>query len=266
MSVINQALKKAQRERQQVQDGAAWILSAPTGAAVLPRRGQALWVVAAALFALSLGATLHAWLAGPTAYVGNTLKPVRPVADAAPEARPMQPTKNLETSFRAASQAVPPAPRQRPAQPGTAGVRPIRPVEAPAARRPAVPDADYVSRGNRLYRRGDYQGAIDMYQAALAFDPSDVKARNNLGSAYMQLSLDGRASAAFEAVLQLDSTYSLAYYNMACVRGRAGDVDGAADYLRRAMAIEPRARAWARTDSDFALVRDAPVFRRLLEP
>ena len=149
-----------------------------------------------------------------------------------------------------------------------AAVIPVRPIQFTAARRPSSPatTADYIARGNTFYRQGEYERAVDMFQAALALDPLDVKARNNLGSTYLQLAMDERALAAFQEVLRLDGSYGLAHYNLACVHGRAGNVASAVEYLRQAAAIEPEARAWARTDGDFAPVRNAPEFRRLLEP
>ena len=267
MSIINQALKKAQRERQRAQGGTAWVSPASTGAGAPRRRGQAFWIVTAALFALSLGATLHAWLASPTAHVETASKPDRPVA-APILPQSVQPAMDTATGAKPARQAVDAVPKQRPAEPRTAGVAAVRPVRGATARRPTPPAtaADYTARGNTLYRQGEYHRAIDMYEAALALNPLAVKARNNLGSAYLQLTMDERAAAAFEEALRLDESYSLAYYNLACVQARAGNVNRAAAYLRQAAAIEPEARDWARTDSDFAQVRNAPEFRQLLEP
>lgn len=267
MSIINQALKKAQRERQRASGGTTWVSPASTGADAPRRRGQAFWVVTAALFALSLGATLHAWLTSPTAHVETTSGP-DPLAAAPLPPQPAQPAMDVVKDSIPTRQAVDAVPKQRPAQRRTAGVAPVRPAPGAAARRPAQPAtaANYTARGNTLYRQGEYHRAIDMYEAALALDPLAVKARNNLGSAYLQLAMDDRAAAAFEEALRLDESYGLAYYNLACVQARAGNVNGAAAYLRQAAAIEPLARDWARTDSDFARVRNAPEFRQLLEP
>ncbi len=170
--------------------------------------------------------------------------------------------------FRPARQIVKAVPNSQPDLPRTASIAPVRPAQIALARRPNPPvtAADYIARGNALYRQGKYQRAIDMYQAALALDPLDVKARNNLGSAYLQLTLDDRAMAAFQEVLRLDDSYSLAHYNLACVHARAGNVESAAAYLLQAVAIEPEARDWASADADFASVRNAPEFRQLLEP
>ena len=267
MSIINQALKKAQREQQRDQGGTAWTLPASAEAGAPRRRGQALWIVTAALFALSLGATLHAWLGSPTARVETAFEPGRPATGPMAQAPAAQPAKDAAAASKPARQVVAPVSTPRPAPPSNAGVTPVPPVRAAVARRPAPPAAaDYTARGNALYRQGEYRRAIDMYQAALALDPLDVKARNNLGNAYLQLTMDDRAAAAFQEVLRLDSSYGLAYYNLACVHGRAGNVERAASYLRQAVAVEPKARDWARTDRDFAPVRHAPEFRRLLEP
>ena len=267
MSIINQALKKAQRERQRARGGTTWVSPASTTAGAPHRRGQALWIVTAALFALSLGATLHVWLASPTAHVETASEPDRLAAAPIPP-QPVQPAMDAVTSSKPARLPVDAAAIQRPAQPRTAGVAPVPPVRGVAARRPTQPTtaADYTAHGNILYRQGEYNRAIDMYEAALALNPLAVKARNNLGSAYLQLTMDDRAAAAFEEALRLDDSYGLAYYNLACVQARAGNANGAAAYLRQAAAIEPQARDWARTDSDFARVRNAPEFRQLLEP
>ena len=267
MSIINKALKKAQREQQLVQGSTPWVL--PASAAEAPRRrGQTVWIVGAALFALSLGVTLHAWLASPTAQVETVIEPGRSATDPAPQPEPEKPTKEAGMGFRPARQIVNAVPKSQPDPPRTTSVAPVRPVQTALARRPNPPvtAADYIGRGNALYRQGKYQRAIDMYQAALALDPLDVKARNNLGSAYLQLTLDDRAMAAFQEVLRLDDSYSLAHYNLACVHARAGDVESAAAYLLQAVAIEPEARDWASADADFASVRNAPEFRQLLEP
>ncbi len=268
MSVINQALKKAQREQQLAQGGAAWSLPASAEVRAPRRRGQALWIVTAALFALSLGATLHAWLISPTAHVATVVEPTQSATGPIPQPQPVQSTQKAGARFRPARQVVSPLPEQHLAQPRTASVTPVRPVRVAAARRPAPPAnaADYISRGNVLYREGEYHRAVDMYQSALALNPLDVKARNNLGSSYMQLTMNDHAMAAFQEVLRLDSSYSLAYYNLACVHARTGNVESSAAYLQQAMAIEPDARAWARTDSDFAVVRNTPEFRQLLGP
>jgi Tfp pilus assembly protein PilF len=105
-----------------------------------------------------------------------------------------------------------------------------------------------------------------MYQRALALDPSYVKARNNLASTYLRLTMDEHARTELHKALEADDTYGLAHYNLACVYARAGDSSMAAQHLQRAIALEPQARVWAQTDDDFARVRATSVVQQLLGP
>jgi hypothetical protein len=53
---------------------------------------------------------------------------------------------------------------------------------------------------------------------------------------------------------------------LACVYARSGNSTMAAQYLQQAIALEPQARTWAQTDTDFARVRTAPEVQQLLGP
>ena len=82
----------------------------------------------------------------------------------------------------------------------------------------------------------------------------------------MKLAMDTRAIEELQRALRTDSSYSLTYYNLACVYARGGDSTIAAQYLQQAIALEPQARTWARTDADFTPVRMAPAVQQLLGP
>jgi tetratricopeptide (TPR) repeat protein len=49
-------------------------------------------------------------------------------------------------------------------------------------------------------------------------------------------------------------------YNTACYEALAGRREQALEHLRQAVEIEPKAREWAQTDSDFDAIRDDPDF------
>ena len=272
MSIINQALKKAQRERRQPPDRESWVDAAPLRAAAPAGRRALLWVSAAVVFRPGLGRRAARLAQRPDRPPAGRSRAgaVRGRCGAAGAASAVDDAPATDAPA-AVDRARHPRPRRR--RPGNSRHRQRRlpsrrapPVRSTAAPPAALAPGEYVSRGNDLYRQGDYRAAVDSYQAALALRPGDLKARNNLGIAYMQLAMDDRAIAAFEDVLRRDGAYGLAYYNLACVHARAGRAAEAAGYLRRAVEIEPRARDWARTDGDFDAVRESPQFRRQLEP
>lgn len=51
-------------------------------------------------------------------------------------------------------------------------------------------------------------------------------------------------------------------YNLACAEARSGRSDAALEHLSRAVELEPRFRALAQDDADFASIRDDPRFPR----
>jgi hypothetical protein len=54
------------------------------------------------------------------------------------------------------------------------------------------------------------------------------------------------------------------YYQVACLESREGNIDAALDALERAVELRPRAREWAREDTDFDRLRDNARFEALL--
>ena len=333
MSIINQALQKAQREqlrhsqqempyRLPVQRTPAlrrWWFLAPLG------------VVAA----IGVGATLPTWLLTPMGHVpvltepaatssslGTSIPLIAPlpttsvvlqtVAEpalpegyasplpAVPEPSPLALAVRSADTLPMPTDNIPPPPAPTPAPPSAAVPLPrIAPPAAPApvevARAQALVQraataqeakeltraltlleqaikldptakAAYNSLGNVYYQQRRYQQALAMYQKALEIDPDYAKARNNLGSTYMQLAMDTHAIDELHKALHTDSSYSLTYYNLACAYARSGNSPLAARYLQQAIALEPQARTWAQTDTDFARVRSAPEVQQLLGP
>ena len=54
-------------------------------------------------------------------------------------------------------------------------------------------------------------------------------------------------------------------YNLACYTALAGDAEEALDALRQTVEEDPRFAELARTDPDFASLRDSPGFTQLVE-
>jgi Tfp pilus assembly protein PilF len=69
-----------------------------------------------------------------------------------------------------------------------------------------------------------------------------------------------------ERALQMEPQADYVLYAVALCTGLEGDVDGAHEYLKRAIELEPRNRIAARQDADFALFFDHPHMQQLLFP
>lgn len=120
--------------------------------------------------------------------------------------------------------------------------------------------------GNLYIRQNRLPEAIAQLQAVLELDPGYAYARNNLGSAYLMTGQEIEAIREFLAALRLDSTYVSPYYNLAAVYARQGDVAQALAFLTKAMALEPAVRTWVAEDEDFDAIRSVPAFQQLRRP
>jgi tetratricopeptide (TPR) repeat protein len=69
-----------------------------------------------------------------------------------------------------------------------------------------------------------------------------------------------RGAAVFLQALERHPGNSNVLYNLACFESLAGRLDDALAHLTEAIELDPRMREWARTDEDFAAIRDDPRF------
>jgi hypothetical protein len=69
-----------------------------------------------------------------------------------------------------------------------------------------------------------------------------------------------RGAAVFLEALERHPGNSNVLYNLACFESLAGRGDDALAHLTEAIELDPRMREWARTDEDFAAIRDDPRF------
>jgi Flp pilus assembly protein TadD len=71
----------------------------------------------------------------------------------------------------------------------------------------------YYERANYAYGQGDFNTAIDDFQAVIAIEPTNARAYNNLGLAYAMLGRDEEAINAYNAAIEYDPDYLRAYKN-----------------------------------------------------
>jgi serine/threonine protein kinase/tetratricopeptide (TPR) repeat protein len=93
--------------------------------------------------------------------------------------------------------------------------------------------------GLALLAGGDVSGAIEEYRKAIAFDPNFAKAHFNLGDALKdKKDLDG-AIREYRLALELEPGYIAAHNNLGFVLQKKGDLDGAIREYRLALGLDP---------------------------
>jgi tetratricopeptide (TPR) repeat protein len=127
---------------------------------------------------------------------------------------------------------------------------------------PTLPEA-HNNLGNLYIRQQQLSAAIGEFRAAMALNPNYARVRNNLGSAYFLSGAEELAIQEFIAALRIDSTYVSPYYNLASLYARRGDVDQAVGFLTKALALDAAVVSWVQEDSEFDGIRGAPEFQRL---
>lgn len=223
-------------------------------------------------------------------------KPARPVSKASPKptvkkatATKAKPVKSSAKPAKAAKPA-PVATRQAPMN----RLPPPPPMPAPisAVLAPTAAAVVAFERGMNALHLHDYKTASSTFQTLLAQFPSEGflgdRARVYLELATRELrkksagdgSVEERLTTATLAlnnnnddeavrlatdVLKEDSSQDLAAYLLAVVASRRGDVNGALEYLRTAIGINPECRLQARQDEEFDPLMDSDEFHALIE-
>ncbi len=112
---------------------------------------------------------------------------------------------------------------------------------------PGSPEADekkdeierLLDRGNELAQKGDYDGAMAVYQKVLKVDEKNALAHNNLGIVYKRKGLYITAVEEFKAALDVLPNYFKAYNNLANVYFERAYYDEAVKYYNKCLAIKP---------------------------
>jgi tetratricopeptide (TPR) repeat protein len=274
MSYINDALRKAQRERDGRYERFGGIIA--TGPET-PRQPRKRRLVIGAAFALVVLIPAGLILAG---YVLQQPSPMKkgalPPATAGNPA-PIQPVIPQSASDRTSERPVPPGvepagPWAEKALPGDGAPGMVKPGEKPAPSAPSGGNVSALREAEVRYtealaaqRRGDVPGADALYQRVLALDPDHVRTLNNLGVIRMEQKKREAAIALFSRAIILKKEYVDPYYNLACLYARANEIDESLWYLKVAVAINGDVKNWAEKDADMRNIVAAPAFKKIRE-
>ena len=238
MSYINEALKKAQKEKEARHQRYPGVASTPGyKARVFP--GKALWLTA--FFLASLAFAAYLWLpSGDTQPPG--IEPVQPKA-----------TPQLASSEPAQPKATPQPP----------GSEPARPKATPQQKSVGNVKALY-ERARVFHKRGRLQEAMRLYERTLSLNPEYVDALNNLGVIHIQNRRYSAARESFAKAIRLRPDYVDSHYNLACVHALEGAVSQSLIHLKRAVSLDQSVKDWARGDADLRNLHGVQGFEEII--
>ena len=285
MSYINSALRKVQKERDSRYAAYGDFISSRRKGTSAPRAWRLFAVPAVVAGILGILAAV-AWLVYPAAtakvkgaaplspqvaaekrptagqaipVVGQVLPATGP---ALPTAGQVSPTAGLPATGQAIPATGPALPTAGQTLPAAGQVAPgaAAGVNGALSRAAPVYEAALVAqRGKR------WPEAERLYQQALAIDPRQVKAMNNLGVLYLNQKRSVEAMELFVKALAIQDNYVDPYYNLACLYSRLGNIKASLSYLERAVKIDGQVKKWAKQDNDFKKMHSLPEFTTITE-
>lgn len=260
MSYINEALRKAQRERGNRYEKFGGILATDSGWTDRPRKRRSLLFVAALIIlAVALLTAVQA------------LRNFSPAGKAEPSAVSGEPTSKA---------AAKPAPKTMETMgPDKGGVLAETPGKAaqgvPASLAAAVRPSGGTPSDKELealygeaslaQRKGDFPRAEALYQRVLSLNAGHVRALNNLGVLYMTQKMREKAVAVLGQAIALKKDYVDPYYNLACLYAQANELRESLRYLKIAATIDGNVIDWAKKDADMKNVAASPEFKKIME-
>jgi tetratricopeptide (TPR) repeat protein len=251
MSYINEALKKAQRDRDgRYQRFSGIIASGPVGTKKSGKRKLAISAVIALMVLI------------PTALLMSDyfLQQPSPVKKGSPPSA-------VSENDGAKSAMVPSekGPATIPTVTADGAAQAESAVASPGGlQNPREAEVRYIE-ALTAQRRGDHKRAEDFYQQALLLDPGHVRALNNLGVLFMDQKKKREAVALFDRAIALKKDYADPYYNLACIYARMDEIDESIRYLKMAMAINKDVKNWAVKDADMKNVITSDEFKKIME-
>jgi tetratricopeptide (TPR) repeat protein len=166
--------------------------------------------------------------------------------------------------FAGTGSVTPPAARTvaapaAPATPATSAGAPDTTVPAAHPGHPRVIDelnaSTFVERGWSRIATGDYVGAEEALDKALALNPGDANAETLLGWAQMGQGKLDAAKAVFDQVLERVPNHALALINIGFVQYKRGNDDLAIEHLTTAIAFDSDRKAMLYAHYYLGLVR-----------
>ncbi len=255
MSYINEALKKAQREKDALYLKYSGILSS-RGKDRKIFIGRMFWGTLALLSTIFLAFGAYSWLNTPKERVSaSTVK-----LDERDQPTQIV-TSRVSTQGNRSSASVSKGNAQDQGVAKT--VKPEHSVKSSQSDRTRDAQIQY-EKAERFRKQGRLKDAKRFYEEALKLDPRHVDALNNLGVVYLHDKDYSAAQRKFEAITRIEPNDADPYYNLACLHALKGEERQALAYLKKAVSLNPLVRTWARRDRDLDNLRSIPEFEEII--
>jgi len=142
---------------------------------------------------------------------------------------------------------------------------PPKPSPPPASAPKHRVDAEALYRvAKNHHKNGRLKPARVFYEKALRADPGNVTALNNLGVILMTEGDYSGARSKFEKAIRLNPGYVDPCYNLACLFAVTDQPRQGLNYLKRAVSLDPRVKAWALKDTDLEKLHNQPEFEEIV--
>jgi tetratricopeptide (TPR) repeat protein len=263
MSHINEALKKAQKDRDVRSLRYSGILAASGRKRRIFSGRTILWAIPL-IIVIFLAFFYDSWLDFTSSQTPEPFEKDQERFQATPKgtapAKPREsvPGKPRESGLKKPQETAQGKPREIglrklqetvPGEPGKIGLR--KPQET-------------YDRARQFHKEGRLEEAKRLYEESLRLDPGYVDALNNLGVIFIGKRDYIAARRSLEKAVRLKPRYAEPFYNLACLNAIRGELKLALAQLEKAVSLDPMVRDWARKDTDLESLRHLPEFRELM--
>jgi tetratricopeptide (TPR) repeat protein len=115
------------------------------------------------------------------------------------------------------------------------------------------------------YQKGNPDKAGEEYKKVLSIEPNHAFALNNLGVICMSRKENKEAGNMFRKAIELKADYVDPYYNMACLYSLSGNISKSLYYLKMAVSINNSVKNWAKNDKDLEGLRMSEIYKKIME-
>jgi tetratricopeptide (TPR) repeat protein len=271
MSHINEALKKAQKDRDVHSLRYSGILAASGRKRRIFSGRTILWAIPL-IIVIFLAFFYDSWLDFTSSQTPEPFEKDQERFQSTPKgtglAKPREtvPGKPREIGLRKHQETNPSKPRESGlkerqetalGRPGKNGPRKLQETN------PGKTQETY-DRARQFHKEGRLEEARRLYEESLRLDPGYVDALNNLGVILISKRDYVAAQRSLEKAVRLKPRYAEPFYNLACLNAIRGDIKLALAQLKKAVSLDPTVRDWARKDTDLESLRHLPEFRELM--